>query len=35
MYLYEIKCDRKMVEQWIKEGKLKGTENESIYIRGK
>lgn len=31
MHSYGIKCDRHLVEQWLIEGKLKGTESEGNY----
>lgn len=32
MHSYGIKCDRRLVEQWLMEGKLKGIDNEGIYM---
>lgn len=32
LHSYGIKCDKKIVKQWLIEGKIKGTENNGSYI---
>ncbi|WML53350.1 hypothetical protein RCG17_01180 [Neobacillus sp. PS3-12] len=32
LHSHGIKCDKKMVKQWLIEGKIKGTENIGSYI---